>query len=83
MCGIFLQRSVRIFLHSGSQNMFIRKQENIYRQIKDLLQKKEKVLFISLPCKVAGLYSFLGGKLEENLLTVDIVLPWGYHLILS
>ena len=47
--------------------------ENIYRQIKDLLQKKEKVLFISLPCKVAGLYSFLGGKLEENLLTVDIV----------
>ena len=34
--------------------------ENIYRQIKDLLQKKEKVLFISLPCKVAGLYSFMG-----------------------
>lgn len=47
--------------------------EDIYRQIKDLLQKKEKVLFISLPCKVAGLYSFLGGKLEGNLLTVDIV----------
>lgn len=47
--------------------------EDIYRQIKNLLQKKEKVLFISLPCKVAGLYSFLGGKREENLLTVDIV----------
>ena len=44
-----------------------------YGQIKELLQKEEKVLFISLPCKVAGLYSFLGDKLAENLLTVDIV----------
>lgn len=46
---------------------------DIYRKIKELLQKEEKVLFISLPCKVAGLYSFLGDKLAENLLTVDIV----------
>ena len=46
---------------------------DIYGQIKELLRKKEKVLFISLPCKVAGLYSFLGDKLTENLLTVDIV----------
>lgn len=47
--------------------------EDIYGQIKELLRKKEKVLFISLPCKVAGLYSFLGDKLTGNLLTVDIV----------
>lgn len=47
--------------------------EDIYGQMKELLRKKEKVLFISLPCKVAGLYSFLGDKLTENLLTVDIV----------
>ena len=47
--------------------------EDIYGQIKELLRKREKVLFISLPCKVAGLYSFLGDKLAENLLTVDIV----------
>lgn len=46
---------------------------DIYRKIKELLQKDEKVLFISLPCKVAGLYSFLGNKLAQNLLTVDIV----------
>lgn len=46
---------------------------DIYRKIKELLQKDEKVLFISLPCKVAGLYSFLGDELIENLLTVDIV----------
>ena len=46
---------------------------DIYRKIKELLQKDEKVLFISLPCKVAGLYSFLGDRLAENLLTVDIV----------
>lgn len=46
---------------------------DIYRKIKELLQKDEKVLFISLPCKVAALYSFLGDRLAENLLTVDIV----------
>lgn len=46
---------------------------DIYRKIKELLQKDEKVLFISLPCKVAGLYSFLENKWTENLLTVDIV----------
>ena len=47
--------------------------ENIYGQIKGAAEEKRKVLFISLPCKVAGLYSFLGDKLAENLLTVDIV----------
>ena len=46
---------------------------DLFGQIKQLLQKNEKVLFISLPCKVAGLYSFLGDKLTLNLLTVDIV----------
>lgn len=46
---------------------------DIYTKIKELLQRDEKVLLISLPCKVAGLYSFLGDELTENLLTVDIV----------
>lgn len=46
--------------------------EEIYGAVQQKLKKNEKVLFISLPCKVAGLLSFLG-KAYDNLLTVDIV----------
>lgn len=83
ICGVKYEEQyhVRHFLTKDQQVISAFRQskyvysetENIYRQIKDLLQKTEKVLFISLPCKVAGLYSFLGDKLAENLLTVDIV----------
>ncbi len=45
---------------------------NIYKRIKSLLDNDEKVLFISLPCKVAGLMGYLG-KQYKNLITVDIV----------
>lgn len=44
----------------------------IYKKIKQQLMKNKKVLFISLPCKVAGLKTYLG-KEYDNLLTVDIV----------
>ena len=44
----------------------------IYGRIKDLLNQGNKVLMISLPCKIAGLLAFLG-KTYDNLLTVDIV----------
>lgn len=83
ICGVKYEKQyhVRHFLTKERKDISAFRQskyvysetEDIYRQIKDLLQKKEKVLFISLPCKVAGLYSFLGGKLEGKLLTVDIV----------
>lgn len=43
-----------------------------YGQILKLLTQGEKVLFVSLPCKVAGLLRFLG-KPFSNLITVDIV----------
>lgn len=43
-----------------------------YSEIAELLKSGERVLFISLPCKVAGLLKFLGGG-HKNLLTVDIV----------
>lgn len=46
--------------------------EDIYKNIKELLRKEEKILFISLPCKVSGLLSYLSKK-YENLITVDIV----------
>lgn len=45
---------------------------SIYRQIKDKLDAGERVLMISLPCKIAGLLGYLG-KSYDNLLTVDIV----------
>lgn len=45
---------------------------NVYREIKELLELGDKVLMISLPCKIAGLIAFLG-KSYENLIAVDIV----------
>ena len=44
----------------------------VYRQIKSKLEAGEKVLVISLPCKVAGILGYLG-KRYDNLLTADIV----------
>lgn len=44
----------------------------VYETIKQLLDQREKVLMISLPCKIAGLLAYLG-KEYSNLLLVDIV----------
>lgn len=46
--------------------------KEIYKEIRELLENEQKVLFISLPCKVAGLKGYLE-KTYENLITVDIV----------
>lgn len=46
--------------------------KDIYKKIKKYLKQKQKVLFIGLPCQVAGLFSFLGEK-NSNLVTVDII----------
>lgn len=45
----------------------------MYKQIKKLLTKNIKVLFIGLPCQVAGLKKVIGTKLEEQLTTVDLI----------
>ena len=44
----------------------------IYSEIKEYLEKKQKVLFIGMPCQVAGLKSSLN-KEYDNLTTIDIV----------
>lgn len=44
----------------------------IYQKVRDRLTKGQKVLFIGLPCQVAGLYSYLRGK-STGLYTVDII----------
>lgn len=54
----------------------------VYRQIQEKLDAGEKVLMISLPCKIAGLMGYLR-KPYDTLLTVDIVChgtPSGQHL---
>lgn len=45
---------------------------DIYLRIQDILKHGRTVLFIGLPCQVAGLYCFLG-KSYSNLITVDLV----------
>lgn len=45
---------------------------NVFRQVKEDLNKGLKVLFTGTPCQVAGLHSFLG-KEYENLYTCDVV----------
>lgn len=44
----------------------------IYSDVKRLLDLGEKVLFFGLPCAVAALYRFLGGR-PENLLTCELI----------
>lgn len=45
---------------------------DVYKRIKEVLDKKEKVLFSGTPCQVAGLYSYLNGR-PDNLFTVDLI----------
>ena len=45
----------------------------IFRQIKEDLKSGKTVLFSGTPCQTAGLHSYVGKKLRENLVLVDIV----------
>jgi len=45
---------------------------NIYSEVKQLLDAGQKVLFFGLPCVVGALYSFLGER-PENLLTCELI----------
>lgn len=49
--------------------------KNIFKNIATLLKEKEKILFIGLPCQVAGLQNYLKVRKIEysNLITVDLV----------
>ena len=46
---------------------------NIYITIKEKLKQGKQVLFIGLPCHVAGLLEFLKGIEHDNLYTVDLI----------
>lgn len=43
-----------------------------YREIKERLKNKEKILFCGTPCQIAGLLSFVGGK-QDNLYTIELL----------
>ena len=45
----------------------------VYSKIKNNLLNNKKVLFSGTPCQVAGLYSFLGRRYEDLLITLDLI----------
>lgn len=47
--------------------------DGIFRQVKEDLKLGNTVLFSGTPCQTAGLNSYIGKKLRENLVLVDIV----------
>lgn len=47
--------------------------EGIFKQVKSDLKDGKMVLFSGTPCQTAGLNSFIGQKLRENLILVDII----------
>lgn len=46
--------------------------QNVYKKIKKLLQVGESVLFVGLPCQVAGLKSYVG-EFQKKLYTIDLI----------
>ena len=47
--------------------------KSVYKDIKDLLTRGEKVLYIALPCQVAAMKAFVGKKIQKNLYTIDLI----------
>lgn len=45
----------------------------VFRQVRDDLRAGFTVLFSGTPCQTAGLHSYVGRKLRDNLILVDIV----------
>lgn len=46
---------------------------NCYHDAKQFLSEGKKVLFSGTPCQIAGLKKFLGDRLHDNLLAVEVV----------
>lgn len=45
----------------------------VFPQIKEMLSNNQRILFFGTPCQVAGLRSYIGKKMQENLTVVDLV----------
>ena len=46
---------------------------NAYGLVRNLLCENNKVLFLGLPCQVAGIKNYVGKNLEDNLYTIDLI----------
>ena len=47
--------------------------KGVFTQIKDQLRKNRKILFIGLPCQVAGLLNYIGKTASDKLYTIDLI----------
>ena len=47
--------------------------QTVYSQIKECVKKKNKLLFIGLPCQVAAVKNFLNCEEQEYLYTIDLI----------
>lgn len=47
--------------------------EKIYKQVKESLVQNINVLFVGLPCQIAGLKKYVGTDLERKLYTIDLI----------
>lgn len=47
--------------------------EYSYFEVEEMLKKQKTVLFTSTPCRVAGLYAYIGDKKYERLYTAELV----------
>ncbi len=45
----------------------------IFLEVKEQLKKSKKVLFIGLPCQVAGIINYLGNDITNKLYTIDLI----------
>ena len=45
----------------------------IFKEVKSNLQSGERILFTGTPCQVAGLKSYIPQRLQNNLVTIDLV----------
>ncbi len=47
--------------------------EGIYKKVETYLRNNTKVLFIGLPCQVAGVKNFINKSLSDKLYTIDLI----------
>ncbi|MGN1167504.1 MAG: Coenzyme F420 hydrogenase/dehydrogenase, beta subunit C-terminal domain [Lachnospiraceae bacterium] len=45
----------------------------VYKKVSILLRENRKVLFLGLPCQIAGLKNYLNSKEHNNLYTIDLI----------
>lgn len=69
---IYVEREEDLTLLRGSK--YVQSEiGNTYAEVKSFLAAGRKVLFVGTSCQVAGLYSFLGYKVHDNLYTIDFI----------